>query len=228
MSRYFIFSFILHIILIFALIFGIERTFVKKKSQIKRISLKHVVLKTPPKFDREIENIEKHISKPLSSILPPTPKIKSLPKIKKRALKKKKRKIRSIKKVEKKEIQKSVEKKISQNDLNISKSASTKKASKKILKQFKKDYFSINKYKIYKAIQNAKKYPIMAKRLGIKGVVKVRFTILKNGDVVDIQTAGGHKILQKAAKKTIIKASSSFPKPDEKTTVNLSIEYKLR
>ncbi|NPA82753.1 MAG: TonB family protein, partial [Epsilonproteobacteria bacterium] len=56
----------------------------------------------------------------------------------------------------------------------------------------------------------------------------VRFDILPSGEVVNIKTWGAHKILQRAAKKTIKKASAYFPKPKERVTVTLSIEYRLR
>ena len=81
---------------------------------------------------------------------------------------------------------------------------------------------------IYKAIQRAKSYPVVAKRLNIQGVVNVSFTILPTKKVVNIKTSGADRVLQNAAKNTIIKASSNFPRPKGRVEVTLNISYNLR
>jgi len=89
-------------------------------------------------------------------------------------------------------------------------------------------YILINKSKIYQAIQRAKRYPRMAKKLGIQGIALVTFTLTTSGKVINIQTSGAKSILLKSAKKTIIEASSSFPRPSQNITISVPISYKLR
>ena len=91
----------------------------------------------------------------------------------------------------------------------------------------KQNYLSLNRSKIYEAIQRAKRYPPLAKRLGITGKVQVVFTLHPDGTVSNIQISGAHKILQKSARKTIMIASKEFPKSSEDVLVRVSIGYVL-
>ena len=68
----------------------------------------------------------------------------------------------------------------------------------------------------------------MAKKLGIQGIALVTFTLTTSGKVINIQTSGAKSILLKSAKKTIIEASSSFPRPSQNITISVPISYKLR
>jgi TonB family protein len=84
-------------------------------------------------------------------------------------------------------------------------------------------------------IENAKIYPEVAKRIGIEGDVFVRFTILPDGEVGEIellQPVKLHTILKKAAIKTIRDASPYLPIPpgmksEEILEMKVKISYKL-
>ena len=128
--------------------------------------------------------------------------------------KKIKPKSKSKKKIQKKQRKKS----------NIS-----KKVQKSYLTQdISSTYITINKSKIYEAIQRAKRYPRMAKKLRIQGTVLVTFTLTTSKNTINIQTSGAKSILLKSARRTIIEASSSFPKPSQNITISVPISYKLR
>jgi len=79
-------------------------------------------------------------------------------------------------------------------------------------------------------INRNKSYPRIAKKRGMQGSVKVRFTILPNGAVGDIAVVGP-KVFRTSARRAIEK---SFPIDTKKIpialpkTVNLTLRYKLR
>jgi len=79
-------------------------------------------------------------------------------------------------------------------------------------------------------INRAKSYPRIAQKRGMQGTVKVRFTILANGHVGQIQLSGPtvfHTSARKAVKSAfpvnVHKATIKLP-----ATVNLSLRYRLR
>ena len=78
-----------------------------------------------------------------------------------------------------------------------------------------------------------KKYPPIAKRRNIQGRVKVTFDIDQNGQISNIRTNGGSKILQKAARKSVLKSApltvpsalyGQFPMQN----VSINIDFKLQ
>ncbi len=78
-----------------------------------------------------------------------------------------------------------------------------------------------------------KQYPAIAKRRNIQGTVHVVFDIDKSGQISNIRTSGASKILQKAARKSILKSSpfnvpsilsSRFPM----NNVSINIDFKLQ
>ncbi|APW65796.1 hypothetical protein LPB137_07985 [Poseidonibacter parvus] len=75
-------------------------------------------------------------------------------------------------------------------------------------------------------IKNAK-YSKRAKRLRIEDTVKVKFTLLSNGKVKNIQVLSGNKHLHKSAIKAVEKASVSFPKVSKSIDIIIPILYKL-
>jgi len=83
---------------------------------------------------------------------------------------------------------------------------------------------------IRRRINRAKSYPRIAQRRGIQGTVKVRFTILANGQVGNISLSGP-RVFYASARKAI---KSAFPVNVKKApislpvVVNLSLHYKLR
>lgn len=148
------------------------------------------------------------------------PKLKSVIKkrVKKKPIVKKKRvKKRIIKKIKKKSIKKRK---------TIQRKSSKKSVPKKINIAEKNRFLSQLRAKINKN----KAYPRIAQRRGMQGRVKVRFTILKNGNVGNI-SVNGPKIFYKSARKAITK---SFPISTKNvplslpTTVNLTLRYQIR
>ncbi len=79
-------------------------------------------------------------------------------------------------------------------------------------------------------INRAKSYPRMAKRRGMQGTVKARFTILKNGHIGNIVLSGS-SLFFSSARKAI---KSAFPVNANKapmplpSTVSLTLRYRLR
>lgn len=137
-----------------------------------------------------------------------------------------------VKKVEKKpEPKKIIKKKTKKKKVHKKKKrasrASSRRATSSRIDPNKKSQFLAS---IRAKINRAKSYPRIAQRRGMQGVVKVRFTILRNGHVGNI-TVKGPKVFHNSAKRAVKKA---FPINVKNaplhlpTTVNLSLRYKLR
>ncbi|MCK5854537.1 MAG: energy transducer TonB [Sulfurovaceae bacterium] len=82
-------------------------------------------------------------------------------------------------------------------------------------------------------INSNKRYPTMAKRRHIQGTVHVVFDILSNGEIFNIRTSGASTILQKAARKSVMKSSplnvpsvleNQFPM----NNVSVNIDFQLQ
>ena len=105
--------------------------------------------------------------------------------------------------------------------------ASSRRATSSRVDPNKKSRFLAN---IRAKINRKKSYPRIAQRRGMQGVVRVKFTILKNGHVGSISVKGP-KVFQSSARSAVKKA---FPISVKNaplrlpTTVNLSLRYKLR
>jgi protein TonB len=80
---------------------------------------------------------------------------------------------------------------------------------------------------IGKAIENAKSYPMVARRRGIEGTVHVSFRINERGrpDEIEIKKSSGHNILDSATVKVVKKAA---PYPHLKNRVEVPVAYRLR
>ena len=79
-------------------------------------------------------------------------------------------------------------------------------------------------------INRNKSYPRIAKKRGMQGSVKVRFTILRNGNVGHISITGPkvfHASARKAIKKSFPISTKNIPVSLPKT-VNLTLRYQLR
>jgi len=92
----------------------------------------------------------------------------------------------------------------------------------------KESYISTNFAKIQRAVVQNRYYPKIAKRLHIQGEVKASFYLLPSGKIEDLKATGAKKILCKAAKKTILRASQDFPHPKERVKINIPIIYSLK
>lgn len=80
------------------------------------------------------------------------------------------------------------------------------------------------------AVEKRHKYPNLAQQRGFEGEVLVKFLIAASGEVSKIQIvrACPHAVLNKAAIKTVQKASRDFPKPNETTYIEIPIAYTLK
>lgn len=83
---------------------------------------------------------------------------------------------------------------------------------------------------LYAMLDENKKYPRMAKRRKLEGVVEVAFTLEKNGHIknVILFTSCGHKILDKAALKLVSSIESYEPIPDEVSMEALNLKIPIK
>ena len=139
-----------------------------------------------------------------------------------------------VKKVEKKpepkkivkKKKKPVKKKVKKKKKKASR-ASSRRATSSRVDPNKKSQFLAN---LRAKINRKKSYPRIAQKRGMQGTVKVRFTILKNGQVGHISVSGP-KVFHNSAKGAVKKA---FPISVKNaplrlpTTVNLKLRYQLR
>ncbi|SFZ98661.1 Ferric siderophore transport system, periplasmic binding protein TonB [hydrothermal vent metagenome] len=174
------------------------------------------IVEPEPEPVPEVEPEPEQIPEPIveKKIVAPVPIVEKPKKIEKKIPKKKIVKKRVVKK---KNTKKSVRKK----------STSSRRATSSRVDANKKSKFLAQ---IRAKINRAKSYPRIAQRRGMQGVVKVRFTILKNGRVGHISIKGP-KVFHSSARSAVKKA---FPINTKNaplnlpTTVNLSLRYKLR
>ena len=167
-----------------------------------------------PIIEKEPEVIKEVLPEPIVEKKTITPVKKVVKKPKKKVVKKKKE---TKKKAKKKPIKKKKRK-------TSSRQASTKQTQ----------ISAAEKNKFWNALQRKidkhKSYPRIAKKRGMEGIVKVKFTILRSGKVGNVSVTGP-KIFHNSAKKAIKKA---FPINVKKVpislpgTINLSIRYQLR
>lgn len=207
----------------------------KEKSEVINISLSQFVPETieEPPVEEEVEPEpveeepivqEEPEPEPEPEPVPP-PVVKEIPVVKPLPVVEKKPEPKKI--VKKKIIKKKKRKKKVVKKKKKSSAVSSRRATSSRVDPNKKSQFLA---KIRAKINRAKSYPRIAKRRGMQGVVKVRFTILKNGRVGSI-TVKGPKVFHASAKSAVKKA---FPIKTKNTplrlptTVNLTLRYKLR
>ena len=253
----FIFSVILHLFLFAALLFGfhtVKRNIKKEKiislrnvkikqpKKAKKRVVKKKKIKKPKKMIKP-----KKLPKPKpKKIIKPKPKKVVKPKPKK-VIKKIIHKIKKLKKItfKKKLLKKPPIKQISKplptitkkQDVNISKKITPPKVvfqKRPIVKEvvvpkvdIKQKFIKLNTDKIIKAINEEKYYPRIARKRHIEGVVRVSFLLKKDGSVIIKEVKTDKRYLGSAAKKTIKKASSYFPKPPKDILFHIPIEFKL-
>lgn len=134
---------------------------------------------------------------------------------------------RAIKKVKKKKIVKKLKRKKKKKKL-VRKTSKAQRSSPQT-KAIKNSYLS----KVRKIIEQHKKYPRIAKRMKQEGVVKVKFTIGKNGKIRHIKLAQKcpYTKLNKAALQILHQIVSFGPIPKELNETYLSltvpIKYKI-
>ena len=91
----------------------------------------------------------------------------------------------------------------------------------------KKDYLDKYLAQIRELINKNVKYPSKAKKLSIEGIVIVKFKILEDGTVQNIEIIQGDKFLQTSTIEAIEEASKNFPKTNQNIEIQVPIEYKL-
>lgn len=91
----------------------------------------------------------------------------------------------------------------------------------------KKEYLDKNLALIRSLINENVKYPSKAKKLSIEGIVVVKFKILEDGSVENIQIIEGHALLRSSTIEAIEEASKSFPKSEMSIEIQIPIEYKI-
>jgi protein TonB len=186
----------------------------QKKEDTDKPAEEKILTKNPPIENQPIEKIN------------PEPMIKKAmikKVVKKKIVKKKRIKKRVInKRYIKKRSAKRNKKALSRNKIIKKRSTNKKEASPARKNKF------LNQLRA--KISRNKTYPRIAQRRGMQGSVKVRFTILRNGDVSNIQITG-KKVFYKSARNAVKKA---FPINVKKaplslpTTVNLTLHYQIR
>ncbi|ADG93508.1 TonB family protein [Arcobacter nitrofigilis DSM 7299] len=177
----------------------INLNFVSLVEQEKIVKKEPFVKQEPPKKEVEQKKISKKI-------------------IKKKVLKK-----QTIKKVDKKKIitkkpEKKVKEVVKKEQEFIQKS---------VKKTYEQDFLNENLKKIVILIQKNIKYPKRAKRLNIQGKVMVKFKILTNGEIREIESISGHSLLIKSSIEAIEKASKEFPKVKKEIVIKVPIQYTL-
>ena len=193
----------------------------KSEAKPKVISLKHIEL---------VKQEVKKVAETTKEVIKPKPKKKIVKKSVRKPVKKRPKRKVVKKKVNKAKVSaitqvlKKPQKAIKTNNVKVTKVIPTKKVVKP---NIQKVYLAKNLLLIRKQIQKYIKYPKRAKKFGIQDIVKVRFKLLKNGDIVDIVLLKGHKLFNKATIRAIQKASFKFPKVQKDITIELPIEYKL-
>ncbi len=153
---------------------------------------------------------EKIIPEPIEPKIVPKPIVEKKPVVKKK------------KKVKKKKTKKKVRKKApSKTTKGLKRSGASRNSTAK-----KNQFLS----KVRQKINKHKSYPKIAKRRGMQGKVKVRFTILASGNVGHISVSGPkvfHNSARNAVKKAFPISTRNIP-ISLPTSVNLTLRYQLR
>jgi len=90
------------------------------------------------------------------------------------------------------------------------------------------EYIDENIQKIAKLLEENLYYPRSARKRGIVGKVVVKFTLLLDARVESVSIISSQStILSRAAKKTIEDLSGKFPKPKERLSLEIPINYTL-
>ena len=184
----------------------------EKKQEELKISLSHVMVQQE---QTSAQPVSEPIIEPEPLAQVPTPIKKKIEKPKKENIQKKVVKEPIIEKVQNLSEPK-------QNTLIEEKQLTTKPQIDE-----KKEYLDKNLALIRSLINENVKYPSKAKKLSIEGIVVVKFKILEDGSVQNIQIIEGHALLRNSTIEAIEEASKSFPKSEISIEIQIPIEYKL-
>jgi len=221
MTRY-LKSFIL-VVFIYLLLFAGFVLYLKDNSPIKKV--KDTQKRVSFTIVKKVE--PKPIIKPKSK---PKQKLKPKSKPKKKIVKhiKKKPKILEKKPISKPIISKPQPKLQAKPDI-IKTTQKIKPQNKEFIKEDKKELIQAQKQQYYQLIRELinqnKIYPKSARRRGVQGSVKVKFSISKYGDLLSINVLNGKKIFYKSVKKAI---NNTFPVLPPKGVFKDSFELELK
>lgn len=229
MNRYFssfFIAFFFYTILLFCIFYFIlnNEIIIKKTEEAKLISLNHIEL--VPEIKQEVVKIEEQ-KKEIEKIVEKSVEIPK-PIIQKKIEKLKEEKVIEKKSVEKQEFKpiKEVEKVVDNTVVEKTKTEEKQLEVKPIIDD-KKDYLDKHLAQIRELINKNVKYPSKAKKLSIEGIVIVKFKILEDGTVQNIEIIQGDKFLQTSTIEAIEEASKNFPKTNQNIEIQVPIEYKL-
>lgn len=91
------------------------------------------------------------------------------------------------------------------------------------------DYISLHLDKIVSLLKENLYYPRRARKQGLEGIVKIKFTLSTSGDISNIEVLNSeYEILSRAARETIESLNKKLPKPDEELTLTIPIDYDLK
>ncbi|WP_304546525.1 energy transducer TonB [Sulfurimonas microaerophilic] len=91
------------------------------------------------------------------------------------------------------------------------------------------DYISLHLEEIVSLLKENLYYPRRARKQGLEGIVKIKFTLSTNGDISNIEVLNSdYEILSRAARETIENLDKKLPKPDEELTLTIPIDYDLK
>ncbi len=174
-----------------------------------------------PIIEEEVEpepELEPEVEEPVEEEVIPEPVVEPKPivkEVKEKPLPKKKKIVKKKKKVKKKKVKKKrVKRKVV-------------KSSRRSVNPAKKSQFFA---KVRGKINRAKSYPRIAQKRGMQGSVKVKFTILANGNASNISVSGP-KVFHNSARNAVKKA---FPISTKNVPislpqrVNFTLRYQLR
>jgi len=94
----------------------------------------------------------------------------------------------------------------------------------KVAEKEREDYLKL----VLREVERNKFYPLIARRMGIEGRVKLKIVIGKEGELLSVSVLSSDSpVLKKAAVKTLKKCHFP-PPPGGKFETELTIHYKLR
>ncbi|MGB5917715.1 energy transducer TonB [Arcobacter sp.] len=194
-------------------LYSYDTLFIKNRVKGKTINLNFVSLVEQEKIVKKEPVIKKEVPK----------KELEGKKISKKVIKKKVLKKEAVKKVVEKKI---ITKKHEKEEKKIVKKEQ-EFIQKSIKKTYEQDFLNEHLKQIVVLIQKNIKYPKRAKRLNIQGKVLIRFKILTNGEIREVESISGHTLLIKSSIEAIEKASKAFPKVKKEIVIKVPIQYTL-
>ncbi|MGB3751179.1 MAG: energy transducer TonB [Arcobacteraceae bacterium] len=171
---------------------------------------------------------EEKLQKVVKKKIPPKVKTKKIKPIEKKIIKKVEKKIVKKQPLHKKPINQSSQ--VIKNQI---------KKNKSILTQKKHNLEELNKRKVYQKkyyaqikelINKNKYYPKRAVQRGIEGIVEIRFTISKYGELISFEIVEGKRIFKKSIQNAVEKSFPLKPPADvlsKNTQLSLKVAYNL-